>query len=138
MSTRWASKGDKLQLSIASVYTDIPGVKTLRGPGSKPQQFDATALDSGVGMEHQVTGHTEGGTVTCTLFFDPANAVHKALLAIATTPAVSAWKRIFPDTGATTWPFSGIVTGCPDPQSDTNGALMADVEITLTGIPTFP
>ena len=138
MASKIATKGDKLQLSIASVYTDIPQVKSLRGPAPKVQIFDGTALDSGVGMEHKVTGYTDGGTVSFTVFFDPANSVHKALLAIATTPAISLWKRIFSDSGATTWPFSGCVTSPPNPSADVNGALMADCEITLDGIPTYP
>lgn len=138
MSTRIATKGDKIQLSIASVYTDIPGMKSIRGPSPRVQSFDGTALDSGVGMEHKVTGYTDGGTVSCTLFFDPANSVHKALLAIATTPAISAWKRIFSDSGTTTWPFNGICTSPPAPSADVNGALMADFEITLDGIVTYP
>lgn len=136
--TKIATKGDKLQLSIASVYTDIPQVKSIKGPGPKVQFQDTTALDSTVGMEKDVTGHTDGGTVSVSMFFDPANSVHKALLAIATTPAVSSWKRIFSDGATTTWPFSGICTSPPNPAADVNGILMADFEITLDGIPTYP
>lgn len=138
MASKVATKGDKVQLSIASVYTDIPQLKSIRGPSPKVQSFDGTALDSGVGMEHKVTGYTDGGTVSISGFFDPANAVHKAMLTIATTPAVSSWKRIFSDTGLTVWPFSGICTSPPNPQADVNGVLMFDAEITLDGIVTYP
>jgi hypothetical protein len=132
------TKGEKLQLSIATVYTDIPGIKSLTGPGPKVQFQDTTALDSGVGMEKDVTGHTDGGTVSCTIFFDPANSVHKAMLAIASTPAVSSWKRIFADGTSVTWPFTAICTSPPNPQADVNGILMASFELTLDGIPTYP
>lgn len=135
---RVVTKGDKVQLSISSVYTDIPQMRSIRGPSPKVQFQDTTALDSGVGMEKDVTGHTDGGTVSCSMYFDPANAVHKALLAIATTPAVSLWKRIFADGATTTWPFSGICTSPPSPSADVNNILMADFEITLDGIVTYP
>lgn len=133
-----ACKGDKLQLSIASVFTDIPQTKSIKGPAPKPQVADATALDSGVGFEKKPTGHSDGGTVSVSMFLDPANTVHKALLALAGAPAVSAWKRIFSDSGATVWPFSGVLTGVPAPSADVNGLLMADFEITLDGLPTYP
>lgn len=132
------TKGDKIQMSIASVYTDIPQLKSIRGPGPKVQFQDTTALDSGVGMEKTVTGHTDGGTVSLSVFFDPANSVHKAMLAIASTPAVSSWKRIFADGATTTWPFSAICTSPPDPRADVNNILVADIELTLNGIPTYP
>ena len=135
---RVITKGDKLQLSIASVYTDIPQVISIRGPAPRVQFQDTTALDSSVGMEKDVTGHTDGGTVSVSMFFDPANSVHKALLAIATTPAVSSWKRIFGDGASTTWPFSGICTSPPNPSADVNNILRADFEITLDGIVTYP
>ncbi len=89
-------------------------------------------------MEHKVTGYTDGGTVSVSMFFDPANTVHKFCLTSATTPAITLWKRIFSDGATTTWPFSAIITSPPSPSASVNAGLMADMELTLDGIVTYP
>jgi hypothetical protein len=132
------TKNTRLQKSIAAVYTTIAQVKSLKGPNPKVQTYDATALDSGVGMENKVTGYTQGGTVSGTLFFDPAATTHKSMLSTATTPASDSWKIIFADSGLTEWPFTGIVTDPPSPTVDVNAGLMADFSIMLDGIVTYP
>lgn len=132
-----ASKGTALQLSIASVYTTITQVEGLQGPGMKPQTFDATALDSGVGMEFKPTGYTDGGELTGNLFFDPVAATHQALTDLVTTPAVASWKTLWSDGATTAWPFTGVLNNF-DPSASKNDGLKAAFGIKLDGIPTLP
>lgn len=132
-----ASKGTALQLSIASVFTTIVQVMEITGPGAKPETFDATALDSGVGREKKPTGYADGGTVTFSLFFDPVAATHQALTDLITAPVVSSWKVIWSDAASTEWPFSGTLSGF-EPNAALEDGLKADGEITLDGIPTYP
>lgn len=132
-----ASKGTALKLSISSVFTTIAAVIGLNGPGMKPAVYDATALDSGVGMEKKPTGYVDGGTVSGNLFFDPVAATHQALTDLVTTPAVASWKNVWSDGASTEWPYSGTLTGF-NPSAALADGLKADFEITLDGIPTLP
>jgi len=132
-----SSKGAALQLSIASVFTTIAQMRSFNGPDAEVQTFDGTALDSGVGMEHYPTGYVEGGNVNGSLFFDPVAATLQALTDLKTAPAISLWKEKWSDTALTEWPFSGILTRV-NPKAEVNQGLMADINVKLTGIPTYP
>jgi hypothetical protein len=137
-AVKYSSKGTKLQLSIATVFTDIPCIDSLQLPQVKPSTVDTTALDSGVGNEHKPTGYSDGGMSTGSLFIDPANTVHKALLSLLGAPVISSWKAILPDTGATIWTFSGTLTEFGAVTAKVGEFLKCNFEITLDGIPTYP
>lgn len=132
-----ASKGTALQLSISAVFTTIAQVSGLRGPGMKPQTYDATALDSGVGMEKKPTGFVDGGEVSGDMFFDPVAVTHQALTDLVTTPAVASWKTLWSDVATTAWPYSGTLSNF-EPSASLNDGLKAAFGITLDGIPTLP
>lgn len=135
--TKIASKGTKLQLSIASVYTDIAQIESLDAPDAEVQVVDVTALDSGVGMEFKPNGYVNGGASSGSLFYDPVLAVHQALTDLITTPAVAAWKYIFADAAATVWPFNGTLTKC-QPKASVQEFVKADFNIKLDGMVTYP
>lgn len=128
-------KGTVLQQDIASVYTALAQLISIEGPGPEVETFDATALDSGVGKEFDVTGYVDGGELSFDLFFDPALGGHQNLTDLLTTPVVENWKEIFSD--ATAWPFSGILTGL-SPTTDMGDALKASCAIKLDGLVTYP
>lgn len=139
MSNKIASKGTKLQLSIATVFTTIAAAMSIKGPGAKPEVMDTTALDSAAGREKKPNGYSDGGVVTATLFLDPQDTTHKTLSEkCGLPPAVpDSWKIIWSDAAPTTWPFSGTLTGF-DPGADVGNPLKADIEITLDGTVTYP
>lgn len=132
-----ASKGTELQLSIASVFTEIAQVYELSGPGPDVGRFDATALDSGTGREKEVTGFVDGGSISWSMFFDPVAATLQALTDLITTPAVASWKIIWSDSANTAWPFSAILTGC-EPKATLDDGLKCDCSAELDGIVTYP
>ncbi|HEY2250908.1 MAG TPA: phage tail tube protein [Planctomycetaceae bacterium] len=135
MSTKYSAKGLTLLLSISSVYTAIGGVSTLAGPDAEVERVGTTALDSGVGKEKLPTGYTDGGTVTGTCFFDPANVSQKACTALLAAPAVSAWKTTYPDVAPTSWTYSGILFKFT-PKGEVGQVLTADFSIDVTGLVT--
>lgn len=132
-----ASKGTKLQLSIASTFTDIVQMVELTGPGPEVKTFNSTALDSGTGEENEVTGFVSGGNVSFAVLFDPVAATHQALTDLITTPAVASWKEIWSDAANTEWPFNGILTKF-EPKAALEDGLRADCEILLDGMVTYP
>lgn len=132
MSTKYSAKGLSLLLNIASVYTAIAGISTLSGPDAEVERVGTTALDSSVGKEKLPTGYTDAGTVTGTLFFDPANTTHTACTALLAAPAVKQWKTTFSDVAPTSWTYSGILFKFT-PKGEVGQVLTADFSIDVTG-----
>lgn len=131
------SKGTVIKLEIATVFTTIAGVQSLDGPDPEVGTFNATALDSGVGEEVKPTGYVKGGTVSGKLFFDPVAATLQALTDLLLAPAVVAWKIVWSDAAATEWPFNGILKKVK-PAAEISNGLLADFEIELDGLVTYP
>ena len=130
-------KGCKWQITIASVLTDVAAIIEINGPDAEVQTYDATALDSGVGMEHKPTGYTEGGKVSGSGWLDPLLANHKAITALLAAPALNAQKIIFSDASTTAWPFSGIITKFT-PKIQLSQGVQFDFEVQLDGLATYP
>ncbi len=131
------SKGTVLQESISSGFTAVAQIQSLTSPAAEVGTYDATCLDSGVGREHNITGYVEGGSVSGTLFFDPALAGHQSFTDKLTTPThATLWKIIWPDT--TEWPFGGPLKKFGPVKAGLNDGLMADFEIKVNGLVTYP
>lgn len=135
--TKIASKGTALKLSVASVYTTVGALDSIDAPDVEVQTFDATALDSGVGMETKPTGFVKGGTASGSGFFDPVLAMHQALTDLITTPAVALWKIVWSDSASTEWPFSGVLTKF-QPKAAIGDGLKFDWSIILDGMVSYP
>lgn len=135
--TKIAPKGAALKLSISAVYTTIAQNREFTGPDAETQTYDATTLDGGVGMAFKPTGYVNGGTVSGSLLFDPVDSTHQAMTDLLTTPAVASWKCVWSDAALTEWAFTGVLTKFTPKVSLTEG-LVADYEIKLDGIPTYP
>lgn len=132
---KYTSKGGSFLLSISSVYTAIGAIDSIDGPDPEVETGDVTALDSGTGREKQPTMYTDAGQTNFSLFFDPANTVHKALTAFLSAPAIAAWKLTYPDVAPTSWTWSGILKKFK-PSLKVGEFLKADVSIENTGLVT--
>lgn len=135
MSNKITSKGGQLQLSISAIYTAIAATDSIDGPDPDVEIVDVTDLNSGTGKVKGVTGYTDSGTAGGSVFFDPADATHKAITAYLTTPASSLWKLVFPDGGSTTWSWTAYVTKFK-PSLKVGEFLKADFSMAITGLVT--
>jgi hypothetical protein len=136
--TVWASKGTALQLSISSVYTTIAHLDSIDGPNAEVQSFDATALDSGVGMPFKPTGFVNGGAINSGGFCDPTGTTFQALTDLVTTPAVAQWRLVLPDTAGTQWPFNAFIQNAPKPVAAVGDGLKFDFSAKLDGMVAYP
>jgi hypothetical protein len=132
-----APKGAAIQLSIASVFTTIAQLIEWNGPDPEVQTYNATALDSGVGMEKKPTGWVDGGMLRGSGWMDPVAATFQALTDLIAAPAVSSWKAVWPNVAATEWPFSAILKKISPRVVQTEG-LRFDFEAELDGIVAYP
>lgn len=95
-------KGTVLQVRISGVYTAVSQIISLDLAETKPETFDATALDSGAAKENAITGFVSHGDLSGDLFLDPALSVHRFLFSIKTAPPAAGTdcKIILTDAGA--------------------------------------
>lgn len=120
-------------------FTTIAGVTNISGPGIALDPVEVTNHSSTGGWREFVGGLKDGGEITLDLNFDPAAATHDVdtgLLDDLDDRTVRNFQLVFPDTGASTWSFSALVTNF-EPAAPIDGALTASVSLKLTGQPTL-
>jgi len=90
------------------VFTTVPGIKSIQGPGGSAAEIDVTDLSS-TAKEFRLGIHDEG-SLTVSFFFAPANATQAACRTDHIAKTLRNWKLLFTDAGPTTWSFSAYVT----------------------------
>ena len=133
---KFGGKGYAVQIDIASTLTTIPQCVNFDHSGGASQDFDSTTLDGGVGMTKDMTGYSEGGTVSFEVFLDPTNSVHQAITDLITTPATHDWNLVLPNGAATTdidWNFTsaGVEVGV---SVTTDDGIRMPVSCNVTGL----
>lgn len=131
-------KGTALQQTVAAAYVTIAQVISLELPEAETETYESDTLDNtDPGIPYDNTGRVEGGSCSGELFYDPALAGHKNLLALITTPQDELWKIIFADTGLSTWTFTGAGFKFGAAVA-LNSGLKGSFAIKLDGIPAYP
>lgn len=100
-------KGTVLKVTLDAVLTAIPAVVSLVPPGWSNDKVDITDLDS-TWMECDST-IPDPAAITGILNYDPADAVHQDLEALAASGA-SAACEVLPPTGGKKYTFSAYVS----------------------------
>lgn len=114
MATKTPSKGSVLQVSISASFTAIALVTDINHSGAGNEFYDSRSLDGSVGLPKDLTGYANGGQMSWSMQWDPADATHQHLTDSITTPAKESMKLIFADSGTTEWTWTGITTAGPD------------------------
>lgn len=129
--------GYDVLLKIGAVI--IGQVRDIEGPGLKMDTVEVTSRDSSK-WRRRIAGLKDGGTVTFEIIYDPDLATHANssggvpyLLLQGTS---SAFSLVLPDSTPTTIGFTAFVTSFK-PKAPMEGALMADLELQVTGAVTI-
>jgi hypothetical protein len=125
--------GTLLKLSISSVLTTIAQRVTIKGPSMSVGLAPTTNLDSASVTDRPTL--PDGGTLDFTAFYDPQDPTHLAIYALIATPAIASWSLVFADVGATTLPFSGVLTKFEPNGMEADGNLGFDASIKINGVP---
>lgn len=136
MSTKRQAKATVAQLSIATVFTTVAFTKKIDYPDDETQFTDGTSLDSTNVEDGTVTGFSIPGMCSLDLFYDPLDAVHKAIIAARISRSTESWKITNPNIGTATahaCTFSGVVKKFK-PTANVGGLLEANCEIKLTNV----
>ncbi len=116
------------------VFTAIANVTNISGPGLARETIDVTAHDSPDAYMEFIGGLKDGGEVSVDVNYDPAD--HDVLIADFDDTAPRNYKIVFPDAGASTWTFAGIMTGF-EPDAPYDDKLSASLTFKVSGKPTI-
>jgi hypothetical protein len=139
---KFSSLGTKLQLTIASVLTDVAQVRDVEfeAPELELMEVDDLAADY---VERDPTGRSSGGSVKGSMFYDPAAAGSSALIALYNAPVLTsgvrvptAWAIVWSVNPAATQLFSGTLVK-QTVKAERGSPLLKDLEISVTRKPTL-
>lgn len=91
------------------VYSTIPEVSNISGPGGQANEIDVTDLSS-TAKEFRM-GLQDEGSITLDINYIPQNAVHAALRTDRANQTLSSYRITFTDSPMTTWTFTAYVLG---------------------------
>lgn len=134
MANKIKSKGTALYMSISSVYTAVPQLKSVSVSGEKSETFDNTTLDGIAFKTKSPTGYVEPCSISADVFYDPQNAVHVAFIALVAAPVATNFKITYADAGPTSAIYSGVGFGFDKSASPADG-LSGSMTIETSGAP---
>ncbi len=91
------------------VFTTIPDINNIGGPGGQASEIDVTDLSS-TGKEFRI-GLKDEGQITLAVFWRPKQAQHLQLWNDRTNRTLRNFRITFTDSPATTWTFAAYVMG---------------------------
>ena len=124
----YRSKDSCLQLEIATVLTDIAGIRNIKMKLPSPEKMEIDDIKSDH-VDLEVTGRTGGGTLSADSFWDPAHATWHAIHALMNTPAKADWSTTWGNSG-TDIAFSGILESL-ELNAERTDPIMAPLEIAI-------
>lgn len=140
--TAYSSLGTKLQLTIASVLTDVAGVRDVEFETPEVEMMEIDDLGAGY-VEQDPTGRSKGGSVKGSMFYDPAAASSAALIALFNSPVKTAgvyvptvWAIVWSVNPTATQGFSGTLVK-QSVKAERGSPLIKDLEITVSRKPTL-
>lgn len=136
--------GAKLQMSDmaeTATFTAVAEVESLSGPSLSADEIDVTTHDSTDGYREFIQGLKDAGELTVEGNFIPTEDTHKesgdpSLLDAYNSGVLTDFKLVFPDTNATEWAFSAIVSGF-EVDIPVDEKMTFSCTLKLSGKPTF-
>lgn len=126
-----------LQFKVATVYTTIGQLLTVKPPGGTVEAVGTTGLAS-VAKTFRPGLIPEVGEVEFTIQYDPNNTLHISLASRVQTPVLDNWKVVYVDGMATPAcdTFDGFVTkfDVQEVEGETAKNLEATLTVQVTGV----
>lgn len=126
--------------SPSETFDDLGELRSLK-PGNMTRDLrDVTNHGSTGGWREFLNGLKDGGVVTGQVNYVPTDGTQNAstgLIADLVSGVRRNFRIVFPDVGATTWSFAGIVTKFEPDEVTVESELTASFEIKITGQPTL-
>jgi len=114
-------------------YTTVAQVQTVTPPGYTTGTIVLADHDMTTVKEKLPEGLSEVSEMPARIYWDPADASHDELIALAQSKDIVPWKIIFPNSAGTV-AFNGFVSSFqPDAAAASDGMVEADINIVATG-----
>lgn len=113
-----------------SEWVSIAEITSIKGPGMKRDTIEVTNMDSLGGYKEFIAGFRDSGTISLSMNFTRAG--YDALKADFESNVLSYYEIVLPDTVATSFEFTGLVTEVPL-TIGAKDAISMDVSIQITG-----
>lgn len=137
MSGENLARGFQLKISDMATTPAFTVIKNLFGPSGPNRSRESIPFDHhGLTAEGYLLGKIQNGTFSFSIYYDSTDTQHQALRDGPDDGTVYDWKAIFTDAGAEIADFSGFVSNF-GMQSDVDGLVIADVEITITAFTSY-
>jgi hypothetical protein len=120
----------------AEIFTAIAMVKGVRGPSISGSTADITSFDSPNGFREFIGTLRDGGTLSFSINYDPADATHTALMSDLIAGVTRNFQQEFPTTPAEVLNIAGIVTGF-EITAELEQVVQANCTIKITAEPTW-
>lgn len=98
-------------MSSSPTFTAIAEINDIGGPTMSKTTIDTTSLDSTDGYREFITGFKDGGTLNLAMNFN--NGTYTDLLSDFTSDDIVDYQLVLPDSAATTFNLSALVTELP-------------------------
>lgn len=142
MATGVLVKGTKVYRAPEGTtnWAAIDNLGSITGPNATGDHIDVTNQDTTAKTRQWLPGLVNPGSISFSCNYDPTDntgvATHNQLLADSSAGTLLEWKLEFAS-GSDSMTFPGVVTKA-ELSAPVDGALMLDVEITITGAITWP
>lgn len=120
-------------------FTTLAEVVSISGPSLSMDTVDVTHMESTGTYREFIPGLKDGGEVSVTLNFLPADATQNATAGILkdyNDRVLRNFQIVFPDSGNTTWTIAGYVTAF-EQETPLEDKMTAEVTIKVSGEPTL-
>jgi predicted secreted protein len=117
-----------------TVFVAIAEVNSISGPTMQRNQIDVTSLDSTGGYKEFIAGMKDSGEISLSMNF--TMGTWGTMKSDFDSNTARVYKIVLPDSTATTFQFSGLVTACPFAAITPDEKITCDVTIKITGVVT--
>ena len=127
----FSTQGTKLQIKIASTYTDVPQVTAVDPVGSASALIDVTHLQSTI-REYRLALQ-DGQEMNCAMWFSPGDVTQEAVRTAHATRVLTDFKVILSDPGGYEFAFTALVMSFSISVA-VDGAYLASFVLKPTGL----
>lgn len=128
--------GSKFQIKSGTTYTDIAMVSSITPPQISVDDVEIEDIDPVDGYKRYLPGLKDGGEVTVTLNFDPADTGQTSLADKLEAQTIEDFRIVYPN-GTDAWSFKGYVKGYAPQDLGASDVMQVEVTIKVTGKPTL-
>lgn len=124
------TKGTLLKVYETSAYNTVGQVENIDFNRSR-DTIETTSHDSST-LDREYIAGLQNATVSAEVSWDPADTQQTTLETNFSAGTLTQFQIVFPDSGTTTYQFSGILTSFSTP-APVDGKMMASIEIQVSG-----